>query len=163
MTDQSNSEQRIGEVLAAHGVSRRQFLKMCGVLAATLALPVAEFSAFAQAVAAATRPRVIWLEFQDCTGDSESFLRAFRRADPLSAGVTDPGIVDLLLDTISLDYHETLMTPSGTLAEKSRNDTLTNYAGQYIAVVEGSIPAARNGVYCTIGGRTALSIARGVQ
>ncbi|MBE3558964.1 MAG: hydrogenase small subunit, partial [Ktedonobacteraceae bacterium] len=34
--------------------------------------------------------------------------------------------------------------------------------GKYIAVVEGSIPLADNGVYCTIGGRTAIDIAKEV-
>ena len=34
--------------------------------------------------------------------------------------------------------------------------------GQYIAVVEGSIPTGADGAYCTIGGRSALQIAREV-
>ena len=63
---------------------------------------------------------------------------------------------------MSLDYNETLMVPSGALAEQSRIDTIENYPGQYICIVEGSIPTASNGVYCTIGGRSALSIAQEV-
>jgi hydrogenase small subunit len=70
--------------------------------------------------------------------------------------------VDLLLDTISVDYHETLMVPAGDNSEKSLNDVLTKYPGQYLAIVEGSIPTANNGVYCTIRGHTALSIAQQV-
>jgi hydrogenase small subunit len=34
--------------------------------------------------------------------------------------------------------------------------------GGYIAIVEGSIPTGANGAYCTIGGRSALEIAREV-
>jgi hydrogenase small subunit len=76
--------------------------------------------------------------------------------------LTDPSLIDLLLDTISVNYHETLMAPAGAMSEKSLNDTLQNYAGQYLAIVEGAIPTANNGVYCTIRGRTALSIAQQV-
>jgi hydrogenase small subunit len=54
------------------------------------------------------------------------------------------------------------MVPAGEMSEKSLNDTLQNHAGQYLAIVEGAIPTADNGVYCTIGGRTALSIAQQV-
>ena len=46
-------------------------------------------------------------------------------------------MTSLLLETVSLDYHETLMVPSGDLAEKSRIDTIQNYPGQYICIVEG--------------------------
>lgn len=63
----------IGEHLTRRGVRRRQFLKFCGLMTATLALPSAYVSRVAQALTAAPRPRVVWLEFQDCTGDSESF------------------------------------------------------------------------------------------
>ena len=143
-------------------VSRRDFLKLCGLLTATLALPVRYVSTMAKALAAAPRLPVIWLEFQDCTGDSESFLRAGPRPDPLQPGKTDPSITDLLLDVISVEYHETLMAPAGFQAEKSLNDTMNNYPGQYVCIVEGSIPKANNGVYCTIRGRTALNIAQQV-
>ncbi len=143
-------------------LNRRAFLKLCGMLAATLALPVSYTDRIAKALTTAIRPPVIWLEFQDCTGDTESFLRASRRQDPIQSGVTDPSITDLLLDVLSLDYHETIMAPSGAMSEKSLNDTIQNYSGQYICVVEGSIPTANNGVYCTIRGRTALSIAQQV-
>ena len=138
-----------GKRLSKNGISRRDFLKFCGIMAATLGLPESFVPKIAQALSAAVRPPVVWLEFQDCTGDTESFLR-------------EPTIISLLLETVSLDYHETLMVPSGELAEKSRIDTIQNYPGQYICIVEGSIPTASNGVYCTIGGRSALSIAQEV-
>jgi hydrogenase small subunit len=134
--------------LADHQISRRQFLKFCGLMASALALPPEYAPRIAKALAAAPRVPVIWLEFQDCAGDTESFLRA-----------SNPDVSTILLETISLNYHETLMAPSGTAAEKSRADTLQQYSGQYIAIVEGSIPTKDNGVYCTVGGRTALDIA----
>ncbi len=143
-------------------LNRRGFLKFCGLMAVTLALPISYAQAIAQALATGKRLPIIWLEFQDCTGDSESFIRANQSPDPVQTSLTDPGVVDLVLDYLSVDYHETLMAPAGAQAEASLNDTLKNYAGQYIAIVEGSIPTAQNGVYCTIRGRTALSIAQQV-
>lgn len=41
---------------------------------------------------------------------------------------------------ISLEYHETIMAPSGHAAEKSKKDVLKNHKGKYIAIVEGAIP-----------------------
>jgi hydrogenase small subunit len=118
------------EQLAQHSVSRRQFLKFCGVMAATLALPARYTGRIAQALLTNPRPPLVWLEFQDCTGDSESLLRA-----------SQPGVDELLLDLLSLDYHETIMVPAGSMSERSLNDTIRDYPGQYLCVVEGSIPA----------------------
>lgn len=137
--------------LTRRGVSRRQFLKFCAVMAGTLALPERYTARIAYAVETAPRPPLVWLEFQDCTGDSESFLRSGQ-----------PGVDDLLLETISLNYHETLMVPAGIQSEKSLADTVRDATGQYICIVEGSIPAGAGGVYCTIHGRTALSLAQEV-
>ncbi len=144
------------------GVSRRDFLKFCGLMAAALALPVSYAQTIAESLAATKRLPIIWLEFQDCTGDSESFIRASQCLDPVQTGITDPGLVDLILDYLSVDYHETLMAPAGAQTELSLNDTVKNYPGQYVVIVEGSIPTAKNGAYCTIRGRTALSIAQQV-
>ncbi len=141
-------------------LDRRSFIKLCGVAAAILALPKTEIAHLARALAASPRVPVVWLEFQDCTADSESFLRASTRPDPLQSGKTEPSLADLLFDVISVEYHETLMVPSGTMAEKSRLDVISKYSGQYVCIVEGGIPTASNGIYCTIGGKTALSIAQ---
>jgi len=147
-------------------ISRRSFLKLAGMMAVTLALPKVYTGVIAKALetasASAGRLPVVWLEFQDCTGDSESFIRATQRTDPVQTGLTDPGLIDLLLDYLSVDYHETLMAPAGAQSELSLNNVMQKYPGQYIAVVEGSIPTAQNGVFCTIRGRTALSIAQQV-
>ncbi len=83
--------------------SRRDFLKISGMLTAVLALPMHYATKIARALSTTTRLPVVWLEFQDCTGDTESLLRAGARSDPLDPGITDPAITDLLLDFISLD------------------------------------------------------------
>lgn len=75
---------------------------------------------------------------------------------------TQPTIAEIVLDVISLEYHETIMAPSGHAAEKSQKDVLKNHKGKYIAIVEGAIPMKDEGIYCTIGGHSALDIAREV-
>jgi hydrogenase small subunit len=143
-------EQHIQQV-QQRGISRRQFMKFCGLMAATLAVDRSHMGRIAGALAAAPRPPVLWMEFQDCTGDTESFLRN-----------RQPSLDDLLFDTVSLDYHETLMAPAGAGTHASLHDTIRDYRGEYIAIIEGAIPTANGGAYCTIRGRTALSILKEV-
>ena len=95
------------------------------------------------------RPAVIWLHFQECTGCSESLLRS-----------SHPSVASLILDMISLDYHETLMAGSGHQAEKSLLDSMAANKGNYILVVEGGIPTKDNGIYCKVAGKTALESLR---
>ncbi|HZC06023.1 MAG TPA: hydrogenase small subunit [Ktedonobacterales bacterium] len=137
--------------VARRGVSRRDFLKFCSVMTGALALPMRYSTRIAQALEQTTRPALVWLEFQDCAGNTESALRA-----------SHPAFADIVLDLLSWNYHETVMAPSGAAAEKSLSDTIQSEKGRYIAVIEGSIPLAKGGVYCTVGGRTAIDIAREV-
>lgn len=143
--------QSIRQELEDRGISRRDFLGFCASMAAVLGLPDAATEAIAAAVESEARPILVWLEFQDCAGNTESILRA-----------THPTIADLILDSISLNYHETLMVAAGHQAEQALADTVKNNGGQYVALVEGSIPTGADGAYCTIGGRSALQIAREV-
>jgi hydrogenase small subunit len=135
--------------LLARGISRRDFLRFSAAMSAALSLPGSYTPRIAAALAAAPRIPVIWREGQDCAGNTEAFLRA-----------SHPTVAELVLDTLSVDYHETIMAPSGKAAEQSMADTIANYPNGYILVVEGSVPIAENGVYCTIGGRTFDSIVR---
>lgn len=137
--------------LPARGVSRRDFMKFCAGMAALLALPETFAGRIAEAIEKKQRPYAVWLEFQDCAGDSESMLRASK-----------PTIAQIVLDVLSLDYHETIMAPSGKQALKSLEDVVKNQKGKYFAIVEGAIPMKDGGVYCCIGGRTALDIAKEV-
>jgi hydrogenase small subunit len=129
----------------ALSVSRREFLKACSFFAAALALPPRYAAVIAEALESAARPSVIWLEFQDCAGDTESFLRT-----------SHPTALEFIFDLVSLDYHEVLMTPAGNMAERSLTQAVER--GSYILVVEGSIPTADGGVFCTVGGRSAEQI-----
>lgn len=135
----------IADEVAIRGITRREFLKFCTIMAGVLALPVDRAAKIARALESAKRPPVVWLEFQSCTGCTESLLRANR-----------PTVAELVLDILSLNYHEAIMAPSGHMAEKSLHDTIQE--GGFIAIVEGAIPTADDGIYCCIGGRTAVEI-----
>ncbi len=130
------------------GVSRRDFIGFCSAVLATLALPQRYLGQVTEALTKTTRPVVVWLEFQDCAGNTESVLRA-----------ADPTVADIVLDLLSWEYHETIMAGAGHQAEAALERVVKEEKGKYIAIVEGAIPMADGGVYCTIGGRSALDIA----
>jgi hydrogenase small subunit len=137
--------------LERRGVSRREFLSFCGAMATIMALPRSAAGQIADAIEFKPKPALVWLEFQDCAGNTESFLRAGH-----------PTVADIVIDVLSIDYHETIMAAAGHRAEQALQQSIETNRGQYIAVVEGSIPTGANGAYCTIGGRAALDIAREV-
>ena len=137
--------------LEARGLSRREFVGFCTVMASALALPRTVGARMAAELQRAEKPVLVWLEYQDCAGNSESLLRAGR-----------PTAAEIGLDVLSVDYHETIMAAAGHQAEELLANPVKTRAGQYLAVVEGSIPTGANGAYCTIGGRSALQIAREV-
>ncbi len=128
-------------------VSRRDFLKFCTVTAATLGLPLNMADLIAKTIENPKRPPVIWLHFQECTGCTESLLRA-----------THPTVESLILDLISVDYSETLMAAAGHQAEAALHASIKANEGKFILVCEGSVPTKDGGIYCKIGGRTALDI-----
>jgi len=139
------------EKLLQRGVTRRDFMKFCAAMAAALALPSTEVAAIAKALGKGRKPFVVWLECQDCAGNTESLLRASK-----------PTAAEILLDLISLEYHETLMASAGKQAVLCRDNVVKKQKGKYIAIVEGAIPMKDDGVYCCIGGRTAKDIAQEV-
>ena len=142
--------------LEAAGVSRRSFLRLCSVLVATAPVGMsltkaASAAEVAAKVGKARRPSVIWLHFQDCTGCTETLLRT-----------SAPDAASLILDVISLDYHETLMAASGKQAEAALKQAMTDNAGKYVLVVEGAIPTRDDGVYMQLAGRPAVQVVKEV-
>jgi hydrogenase small subunit len=129
------------------GLDRRDFIRICTLAAAAVGLPASAGLKMAEAAARGLKPSVIWLHFQECTGCTESLLRT-----------SHPAVAELILDLISLDYCETLFAAAGYQAEAALKSAMEANAGKYVCVVEGAIPTKDNGIYCKIGGRTALDI-----
>jgi hydrogenase small subunit len=129
------------------GVSRRDFVRVCTMAAAAIGLSNSAAAQIAEAAVRGLKPSVIWLHFQECTGCTESLLRT-----------SAPGVAEVILDLLSLDYHETLFAAAGHQAEAALKTAKQQNKGKYILVVEGAIPTKDGGIYCMIGGRTAIDI-----
>ena len=150
-------EGTLGENLERAGVSRRDFLGFCTKMAAIFAAgsPVIGMDSAAAATAptaheisdrllAITKPNVVWLQLQECTGCLESTLR--------SGGTT---IEDIILNLLSVNYVELLMAASGTAANAALEQTNKE---PHILVVNGSVPLGANGAYTVIGGKSAKQV-----
>ena len=145
-------EKAFYERLAQKGVSRRDFMKYCTFLTATMGLSSSFVPKVAEVFAApAQRPPVIWLHFGECTGCSESLLRSMY-----------PWIDELVLEILSVEYHETIMAAAGRQAEENLHNAAKKYDGKFICVVEGSIATKFNGGYGKIGGRSFLEIGQDI-
>jgi hydrogenase small subunit len=111
------------------GIRRRDFLTFCTTMAAWLGLESSGAAQVVKALEAKPRLPVIWLHLQECTCCSESFIRT-----------SHPILATLLFDKISLDYSETLMVAAGEQAEAAMEDTMAKYPGEYLLMIEGSVP-----------------------
>ncbi|MCG8157500.1 hydrogenase 2 small subunit [Brenneria goodwinii] len=129
-------------MLSHHGVNRRDFMKLCAALAASMGLADSAVAEIAESMTSTQRPPVIWIGAQECTGCTESLLRA-----------THPTIENLLLNTISLEYHEVLSAAFGEQAEENKHRAVEQYKGKYVLVVDGSIPIKDGGIYCMVAGK----------
>lgn len=130
------------ESLISEGVDRRDFLKWASATTAMLMLPASFTPLVAQAVEMMNRVPVIWIELSDCAGNSEALLRS-----------DGPQIDEIILDIISLEFHETLQAASGHQAEKQLEDAIEHFKGKYLLFVEGAVPMGMNGEYGTIGAK----------
>lgn len=157
-------KETIAQSLEKEGVSRRDFFKLSGLMAAAMGLTAVPQDlngmlidkndpglsvqhAILQAMETKSRLPVIWLEFSDCAGCTEALTRS-----------DSPTLVNLVLNTLTIEYHETLSAAAGFQVEEAKQAAMKKYAGQYILVVEGSIPLGIDGNYCTIGGRSAIDL-----
>ena len=123
------------------GVSRRSFLKAVTGTAAGIGISQVFNPALVSAMKKAleTHP-VIWVQGQGCTGCSVSLLNS-----------VDPSIADVLLKVISLQFHPTIMPSEGEVAMANLYEIAEQYEGKFSLAVEGAIPTAADGKYCTIG------------
>ncbi len=136
-------------------VTRRDLLKAFAVLGMATAIPgcavpaaerkvsnQAREAVLAAAKARASNTPVIWMQGQSCSGCSVSLLNA-----------AHPDIVELLTDTINLEFHQTVMAGQGDVAMSMVEKALKEQKGGFILAVEGSIPIGANGDFCTVGER----------
>lgn len=140
-------------LLRERGLSRRDFIKWTSVTTAALMLPPIFRPMVARAAENFNRIPVVWLQFAECTGCSEALLRT-----------SYPNIDEILLETISLEYHETLMAAAGDQAEQNLEKCMKDFAGKFICIIEGAIPLGLDGKYLTLGpkGKTGVEIAKEV-
>jgi hydrogenase small subunit len=111
-----------------------------------MAMPPSAVGQVAEALASARRPSVIYLSFQECTGCAESLTRSHA-----------PTLESLIFDAISLDYQHTLQAAAGAAAEAAREEAMRENRGEYLLLVDGSIPMGNAG-YSTIAGISNLDM-----
>ncbi|SDI60314.1 quinone-reactive Ni/Fe-hydrogenase small subunit [Ferrimonas sediminum] len=135
--------------LENQGISRREFMTWSAQVTAMLSLPLSFSPLVAEAAEIADRVPLIWLHLAECTGCSESLIRA-----------DTPTIDSVIFDHISVEYHETLMAAAGWQAEENLEHALEAYKGGYVLAVEGAVPTANDGHYLTVGckGHTGMEI-----
>ncbi len=147
---ENNGRESLEAILAARGVTRRDFLKYCGAVAASLGLAETYAPRIAAAVEAAGAKKlkpVLWLAQGLCTGCTESV-----------AQVDYPDVPTIVLDYLSLNYWETVMAATGEAAEAVKEQTIKD--GGYLVIVEGSIMTGANGNTLRIAGKTGVDIVK---
>jgi hydrogenase small subunit len=126
-------------------ISRRDFLKYCTAAAGALGLEASGLMQLQALLAAESGPSVVWLQGQGCSGCSTSLLNTIHYTT----------IDDVLLNTLDLEFHPTVMAAAGDLAVSAAEAAFGE--GGYVLVVEGAIPVAQGGKYCYLWpGMTAL-------
>lgn len=114
------------------GLSRRDFLRFCTATSFLLGLGEAWVPRIARALekAAARRPSVVWLNFASDTGCTEALVKA-----------NYPNAAQLILESLSLDYHETIMAAAGAQSEQILQQSFDR--GDYVLIIEGAIPTKK--------------------
>jgi hydrogenase small subunit len=122
-------------------ITRRHFLDLCKNSAVALGISSVCLSNIEELFASTTAPTVLWLEGTACSGCTISFLNRIATTAPKTAS-------DVLIQTVNLQYHPTLMAAAGDTAVLQIANAVS--AGNYILVVEGGVPTAFNGATCIV-------------
>lgn len=145
-------ERAFYEKLEGKGVSRRDFMKFCTFLTATMGLTSSFVPKVAEVFAQpAQRPPVVYLHLGECTGCTEALIRTMY-----------PWIDQLVLEVLDIAYQETIMAAAGHQAEEALNAAVEKYKGKFICVVEGAVATKYNGGYGKVADKTFLQIAKEV-
>lgn len=145
-------------------ITRREFLKYCSIAAGALGLSCSTImkleTAMAKEAANGGVP-VLWIDGAACTGCSTSLLnsRFYTTID------------DVLLNTLDLDYHKTVMATAGAYvngveypgANSIHAAQALYQAGGYVMVIEGAIQDATPaggaaGEFCKVGDLTGTGV-----
>ena len=132
------------ERLAERGVTRRDFLKYCGGLAAMLGVSQSVAATIAPAIANAADSGLtpaLWLNGGACTGCTESMAQS-----------TSPNVADVVLDILSMNYMETVMFATGHAADEAMYATAEEHEGNFVLIYEGSVMEGWNGNALRIAG-----------
>jgi hydrogenase small subunit len=120
-------------------LTRRDFIEYCAKAAAVLGLESA-LEPMSKALASTSGPPIIWLKGASCTGCTVSLANRISSSAPVD-------VADLLIHTVDLVYHPTLMAAAGDLAVQTLRSA---EAGSFILAVEGGIPTQYGGRTCTL-------------
>ncbi len=105
-------------------LNRREFLKTVSTLLAGLTIPVEKVEAFID-LPTSEKPKVAWLQNQDCTGCSTSFLNSNE-------------LLQIITEIVNVVAHPNLSFASGHAYASIWHDVIEK--GGHIIVAEGSIP-----------------------
>ena len=121
-------------------LNRRDFLRIMGGTAAALSFPTFLLDGCKKAIEKMSRRmQVIWIQGQSCSGCSISLLNGMQ-----------PDIASLITRQISLNFHQTLMSGTGSVAISVLEEAVRNRRKDFVLIVEGAIPT-KDDEYCTIG------------
>lgn len=87
-----------------------------------------------------SRPPLLWLGTNTCGGDMLSLLDSL-----------DPGYRSLIEDLVDFRYNYLLPPAEGDRATGMLYDTMADFPGRYILVIEGTVPTRSGGIYSVIG------------
>jgi len=124
-------------------ISRKKFLKISGGAVAGAALSNLWMPNLLKAASVKDgkgRLPIIWFQGQACTGCSISLINT-----------EYPGIDEVLIEVITLDYQPNVMAGTGDVALDVIRRMVKDEKGQYILVFEGAVPLGAGGEYCTVG------------
>ncbi len=120
-------------------ISRRDFLKISGIVGAGTALALYSFDVKRVLSAAVDgQIHVVWIQGSSDTGCTVSLLQ----------GVS-PDLIDAVTQfRLAIDFHPTIMVPAGSEATNVLQQISTGIQPIDVLIVEGAIP---DGAYCTVG------------
>jgi hydrogenase small subunit len=124
-------------------ISRKKFLQVsagsiAGVALSSLWLP--KLLSAAGAKNGKGRLPIIWFQAQACTGCPVSLI-----------DTEYPSIDDVLIEVVTMEFNPVIMGAAGDIAMGVIDRMIAEEKGEYIFVVDGSIPLEADGLYCTVG------------